>query len=384
MKIKKEGCCGSPFCKEDEKMKPVGIYIHVPFCASKCPYCDFYSFCGSENEKNAYTDALVREITKYKGRNIEADTVYFGGGTPSLLGKENLCRVLDAVKDSFCVPDSAEITLEANPGDELYGLFCAVREKGVNRLSMGAQSGVDSELKALGRRHTRAQTAAAVNEARRAGIDNISLDLMLAIPDQTAATLRESIDFITSLSPNHVSAYLLKIEENTPFGKNPPVVPDDDAAADLYELAVERLDAAGYEQYEISNFAKKGFESRHNTKYWHDEEYIGFGAGAHSFFEGKRFYYPRSASDYIKGIEPVPDGTGGSEEEYVMLRLRLSEGITESAWMERFGTKIPEKYRKNAESLIKAGLAECDENGIRLTKRGFLLSNPAILTIIGE
>ena len=365
-------------------MKPVGIYIHVPFCASKCPYCDFYSFCGSEKEKNAYTDALVREIRKYQGRNICADTIYFGGGTPSLLGKENLCRVLDAVKASFSVSESAEITLEANPGDELYDLFCAVREKGVNRISMGAQSGVDSELEALGRRHTKAQTAAAVKEARRAGIENISLDLMLAIPGQTPETLRESIDSIVSLSPEHISAYLLKIEENTPFGKNPPDVPDDDMAAELYELAAERLAAAGYEQYEISNFAQKGFESRHNLKYWHDEEYLGFGASAHSFFDGKRFYYPRSAAGYISGNEPVSDGTGGSEEEYVMLRLRLSEGITEIAWMERFGTKIPEKYRKNAEKLKKAGITQCDEKGIRLTKKGFLLSNPAILTILGE
>lgn len=363
-------------------MHPVGIYIHIPFCASKCPYCDFHSGRADEETKNKYTNALIRTITEYKTKDISADTIYFGGGTPPLLGTENLQRVLDALHNSFNISDSAEITVEANPADSLYGFFTAMKSSGVNRISMGLQSGNDDELALLGRRHKASHCAKAADDARRAGIENISLDLMLGIPSQTSQSLTSSINFVSSLSPEHVSAYLLKIEEGTPFYKDTPDIPDDDVSAELYEQCVSELSAKGYDRYEISNFSKQGRESRHNLKYWNAEEYIGIGASAHSFFEGRRFYYPRSTEAFINGIAPVDDGAGGSEEEYAMLRLRLAEGITESGWKSRFGTPIPEEIRKNAQNPQLKNLLISDENGIRLIGDGFLLSNSVICALL--
>lgn len=363
-------------------MKPIGIYIHVPFCVSKCPYCDFHSGKADVETTEAYTKALIRNIYSYREKGISADTVYFGGGTPPLLGTENLQRVLEALRSTFNIPHSAEITVEANPADSLYDFFCAMKSSGVNRISMGLQSANDVELRLLGRRHSVSDCVKAVGDARRAGIDNISLDLMLGIPAQTGQSLTKSIDFVSGLSPEHISAYLLKIEEGTPFAQNHPEIPDDDMSAELYEQCVSELAEKGYMRYEISNFSKFGRESRHNLKYWNDEEYIGIGAAAHSFFGGRRFYYPRSTEDFIKGITPIDDGEGGSQEEYAMLRLRLMEGITESGWQARFGSGIPSALRKNAENPQLKGLVESDENGIRLISSGFLLSNAVICALL--
>ncbi len=363
-------------------MQPVGIYIHIPFCASKCPYCDFHSGKADEETGTAYTDALIRTISEYKLQKITADTVYFGGGTPPLLGTGNLQRVLHAIHNSFNITDSSEITMEANPADDLYDFFAAMKASGVNRISMGLQSGNDNELRLLGRRHTASDCAKAVSDARRAGIENISLDLMLGIPLQTADSLRRSIDFVSSLNPEHISAYLLKIEEGTPFAKNTPEIPDDDTSAELYEQCVSLLGEKGYSRYEISNFSKKNRESRHNLKYWNAEEYIGIGASAHSFWGGRRFYYPRSTEDFINGISPIDDGEGGSEEEYAMLRLRLSEGITEEGWKQRFGTSIPQDIRENAKNPQLSSLLVSDEKGIRLKDDGFLLSNSVICALL--
>ncbi len=363
-------------------MHPIGIYIHIPFCVSKCPYCDFHSGSCDDALKDTYTNALVRSISEYKQKNISVDTVYFGGGTPPLLGTENLQRVLESLHRTFSISQNAEITMEANPADSLYGFFTAMKSSGVNRISMGLQSGNDNELKLLGRRHTAADCVKAVDDARRAGLENISLDLMLGIPSQDAKSLTRSTDFVSSLSPEHISAYLLKIEEGTPFWKNTPDIPDEDESAELYEQCVSELSAKGYTRYEISNFSKKGRESRHNLKYWNAEEYLGFGASAHSFFGGRRFYYPRSTEDFINGISPVDDGEGGSEEEYAMLRLRLAEGITEQGWQRRFGTNIPESIRRNAQNPQLKTLIISDENSVRLTGDGFLLSNSVICALL--
>ncbi len=361
-------------------MQPIGIYIHIPFCTSKCPYCDFHSGYASDKVKEEYTNALIRSISAYK--EICADTIYFGGGTPPMLGADNLCRVLDALHNTFHISQDAEITMEANPADSLYSLFSAVKNSGVNRISMGVQSGIDEELKLLGRRHTAENCITAAEDARRAGIENLSLDLMLGIPRQTSKSLTESINFVSSLSPDHISAYLLKIEEGTPFAKNTPDIPDEDESAELYEQCVSELAEKGYRRYEISNFSRTGKESRHNLKYWNAEEYLGFGASAHSFFEGRRFYYPRSTEDFIIGNIPVYDGEGGGEEEYAMLRLRLAEGITEQGWMSRFGTLIPQNIRKNAQLPQLKKLIVSDENSIRLTDSGFLLSNSVICALL--
>ncbi len=363
-------------------MQPIGIYIHIPFCASKCPYCDFHSGSGDDALKEAYTNAIIRSIQEHRNQNISADTIYFGGGTPPLLGTENLCRILESLHNTFSISQNAEITMEANPADSLYDLFTAVKSSGVNRISMGLQSGNDNELQLLGRRHTAEDCTKAVNDARRAGIDNISLDLMLAIPSQTPESLTRSIDFVSSLSPEHISAYLLKIEEGTPFWKNTPDMPDEDESAELYEQCVSELSEKGYIRYEISNFSKKDKESRHNLKYWNAEEYLGFGASAHSFFSGRRFYYPRSTEGFINGISPIDDGEGGSEEEYAMLRLRLAEGITEQDWQRRFGTCIPENIRRNAQNPQLKKLLVSDENSIKLTGNGFLLSNGVICALL--
>lgn len=363
-------------------MKPIGIYIHIPFCASKCPYCDFHSGRADEETKTAYTNALIRYISQYKGQNIHADTVYFGGGTPPLLGTENLQRVLETIHNTFIISPNPEITVEANPADSLYDFFSSMKASGVNRISMGLQSGNDNELKLLGRRHTTDDCIKAVSDARRAGIENVSLDLMLGIPSQTSQSLTHSIDFVSSLHPEHISAYLLKIEEGTPFAKNTPDIPDDDMSAELYEQCVSQLAQKGYARYEISNFSKSGRESRHNLKYWNAEEYIGIGASAHSFWDGRRFYYPRSTENFIKGIAPTDDGEGGSEEECAMLRLRLSEGITEDGWQSRFGSPIPQNIRQNAKAPQLKNLLISDEEGIRLIGDGFLLSNSVICALL--
>ena len=359
-----------------------GLYIHVPFCASKCPYCDFYSLCGSAELYDAYTEAVVRELKRTPRMSV--NTVYFGGGTPSVLGGDRLARMLGAARERFGISPEAEITAEINPGDASEKLLTAMRDAGFDRISMGVQSGVDLELRALGRRHDTAQAARAVALARDAGFDNISLDLMLAVPGQNGATLERSVDFLCSLGPEHISAYLLKLEEGTPFAamKDALCLPDDDAQAELYLQAVGLLEKNGYRQYEISNFAKPDRESRHNLKYWRCEEYIGIGPAAHGFVGGRRYYYPRDIAGFIADPQPVDDGEGGSEEEYVMLALRLSEGLTAEGWSRRYGGELPRAMLERAKLYEKAGLLVCGEKGIRLLPQGFLVSNSIIAELI--
>ncbi|MDR1001843.1 MAG: radical SAM family heme chaperone HemW [Oscillospiraceae bacterium] len=368
-------------------MKPVGIYIHTPFCASKCPYCDFYSGTPSAGAVAAYTSALLREISRYKGRGIAADTVYFGGGTPPLLGAENIVRIIGGISDAFNISDDAEITLEANPSFSLCELFKAVSftqtPHCVNRISLGMQSANEHELRFLGRRHSNSQVSDAVLAAREAGIENISLDLMLALPRQTEEELAASVRFAHSLAPSHISAYILKVEDNTPFGHAGIVLPEDDSVCGLYTSAVRLLGEMGYAQYEISNFSKRGMESRHNLKYWNAEEYIGFGPSAHSFFEGKRFFYPRDTESFISSPQAIFDGDGGGEEEYIMLRLRLTEGLVFSDYRDRFGEDVPADYLKRAGELSSRGLLSIDSRAIRLTTEGFLVSNSIIGYILG-
>lgn len=364
----------------------VGIYIHVPFCENgKCPYCDFYSLALTEELKDRYIKAVERELEKWSvsAKDRIADTVYFGGGTPSLL-KEGLARLLLSVKKYFNVPDSAEITFEANPAGIDYNLLKALRSVGFNRLSLGMQSAQDSELAALGRHHRRKDVAEAVENAHRAGFDNISIDLMLCVPNQTKESLKESIDFAASLSPRHISAYLLKIEPGTRFFdiKDTLCLPDDDEQADMYLTACELLESKGFLQYEISNFAEKGFESKHNLRYWNCGEYLGFGPAAHSFFNGKRFYYTRSLEDYINGANPKDDGAGGTFEEYVMLRLRLRDGISEAELKRRYGIDFSCFDTRKISLLEKNGLIQKGHGRLALTRKGFLVSNSIISELL--
>lgn len=405
-------------------MSDIGIYIHIPFCKRKCAYCDFFSVC-SLKAADGFTSAVLKDMERFRGKGIKADSLYLGGGTPTELGKERLCGIIDRARDIFGIEPSAEITVETNPqtaGDEIQDgndtsdavrsdgrrrqrtdgegapcgesggknktqeLYKSLFDSGVNRLSIGMQSSDDKELEFLGRRHKAEQVKAAVTAAKAAGIENISLDIMLGIPFQTEKSLEKTVEFADSLSVSHISAYILKIEQNTAFyrlfkqGKLD--VCDDDLTARLYLSAAEQLEKRGFMQYEISNFAKKGFEGRHNLKYWHDEQYLGFGPSAHSFFRGRRFFYPRSLKDYEASVCPTSDGEGGDAEEYLMLGLRLSEGISLEKYEKRFGQPLPEKTLKTARELEKHGLMSVTEKGFSLTRQGFLLSNEIISRLI--
>lgn len=362
----------------------LGLYIHVPFCDGKCPYCDFYSLPADEARMDRYTDLLEDHLKSWAQRlDRPADTLYFGGGTPNLLGAERLNRLVSTAKDCFGL-ESGEITVEANPGRELGPLFESLRRGGVNRLSIGLQSASQDELGLLGRRHTVEQAREAVHEAQAAGFDNISLDLMLGIQGQSADSLRRSVEFCAESGATHVSAYLLKVEPGTAYYKKQDalVLPDEDETGGLYLLACQELERHGFLPYEISNFAVPGFESRHNLKYWHCEEYLGLGPAAHSFLNGRRFWWPRSLRDFEQGCEPTDDGPGGDFEEYAMLALRLTEGLREADCLHRFGYGIPQGLRRRAERFQSHGLVVCEEASIRFTTRGFLVSNALLAEIL--
>ncbi len=358
-------------------MQPFGLYIHVPFCNGKCPYCDFFSLRGSEAAMDEYTDCVLEKIrSSAQKTGRKADTLYFGGGTPSLLGGKRIARLTEAARRSFGL-ENAEITVEANPGGDLSGFFREAAAAGVNRVSLGLQSSDEDELHLLGRRHTADDAARAVEDARNAGLTNISLDLMLAVQGQTQESLARSAAFCANLGAKHVSAYLLKVEPHTAYWKERETLrlPGEDETAGLYLAACRELENLGYRQYEISNFARPGFESRHNMKYWHGEEYLGLGPSAHSFFGGKRFHYERSLAGFLRGDGPEQDGSGGDFDEFAMLRLRLTEGLTDKACLARFGYPVPERVKKAARLYEAGGLTVCGEDGFHFTPKGFLVSD---------
>ena len=359
----------------------LGIYIHIPFCLRRCGYCDFCSSIASNGRIAEYTDAMVRNIRSYAGRGLSADTVYLGGGTPSLLTGEQMSAILSAVKESFGILPDAEITTEANPCTVTYEKLCAYREAGINRISFGVQSCKDNELYRLGRLHTFERAAEAIETAKRSGINNISCDLMIGIPEQTLDTLAESIESLCLLEIKHISAYMLKIEEGTPFDCDAirSSVPDDDTVSDMYMMTAKMLMQRGFEQYEISNFSKPGYESRHNLKYWTGESYIGFGPSAHSYFESKRFYVPEDIDGFISSAlqkinieENCPDRLS----EYIMLGLRLCKGISLDTVVELGGDSCA--LVKACEPLERAGLLSVNDGRMSLTLKGFLVSNGVI------
>lgn len=340
-----------------------GLYFHIPFCKSKCPYCDFYSVKFDEASAQQYVQEICDEIKQYQGI---FDTVYFGGGTPSILPPELIGKILDCARAQFEISDDAEITVECNPSKDLSEDFKKYALYGVNRISVGMQSAVDSERFALGRAAGRNEVERTINYARQSGIENISLDLMLGTPKQTIESLDYSFDFIKSVGVPHVSAYMLKIEEGTKFFqmRDRLVLPDDDTVGEMYLKTVDTLASFGIKQYEISNFAVPGFESRHNTKYWTLTPYLGIGKSAHSFWGGKRFFYDREWNK-------IDDGTGGDKEEQIMLGLRLAKGIDKSLVDRDFAEFVKMGY-----------VADLGER-IALTPKGMLVSNTIINYIIG-
>ena len=340
-----------------------GLYFHIPFCKSKCPYCDFYSVKFDEASAQQYVQEICDEIKQYQGI---FDTVYFGGGTPSILPPELIGKILDCARAQFEISDDAEITVECNPSKDLSEDFKKYASYGVNRISVGMQSAVDSERFALGRAAGKNEVERTINYARQSGIENISLDLMLGTPKQTIESLDYSFDFIKSVGVPHVSAYMLKIEEGTKFFqmRDRLVLPDDDTVGEMYLKTVDTLASFGIKQYEISNFAVPGFESRHNTKYWTLTPYLGIGKSAHSFWGGKRFFYD---IEWNK----IDDGTGGDKEEQIMLGLRLAKGIDKSLVDRDFAEFVKMGY-----------VADLGER-IALTPKGMLVSNTIINYIIG-
>ncbi len=368
----------------------LGLYLHTPFCKAKCPYCDFYSTAAFDNDLlDRYVNALCASMDRTQGQYGAADTLYFGGGTPALHGGHRLARLIEHAAKHFGL-SNAEITLEANPADDLAETLTAFSAAGGNRLSLGMQAANDTELQALGRRHRMADLYRTVEDAARAGISNISLDIMLATPKQTDPSVAKAADLCRTLGAKHVSAYLLKIEPHTPFFAQQAslALPDDDTAADRYLFACEHLEAAGFTQYEISNFAQPGYESRHNLKYWNSEDYLGLGPAAHSFLQGKRQEYPRDLAAFLRGEPPVAEQNtttvaDASPEEYAMLRLRLTVGLQETAFRARFHAPIPTAWRAAAAAL-PTNLVTCDADGIRLSREGFLLENLLISHILQE
>ena len=359
-----------------------GLYIHIPYCRSKCRYCDFYSTPCPDGVPEAYIDALCREMDRFSpcgSTPLRPDTLYFGGGTPSLLTPAQAARLIRAAGP---VP-GAEITLEANPETVTPERLAAFRRAGVNRLSLGIQTARDDSLARLGRRHTAAQSRRALGMAVQAGFTDISGDLMLALPAYTMAELDETTALLAESGCTHISGYLLKIEPNTVFGKRPPeALPGDDAAADFYLAAVEKLAALGYAQYEISNFARPGFESRHNRIYWDCGDYLGLGPAAHRCMGGKRFATPAGTAAFLAApavYEPQGECTA---EDYIMLQLRLSRGLSLSALRARYGVSFSSEKLRFLQTLAEHGLAVFDGSVLRLTPRGMLVQNSILCELV--
>ena len=384
-----------PILTKRQNKTSLGLYVHVPFCRSKCQYCDFYSLpCKDDKLMDGYLDAVCAHIKEAGALapNHKVDTVYFGGGTPSFFGAEGMAVILTTIRRNFDVDNNAEITFEANPDSISEKLLHRLRAEGFNRVSLGIQCDDDEILKKLGRPHTYAQAVTAYQRIRKAGYRNVSVDLMYGLPGQTLADWQETLDNVLKLLPEHISCYGLKVEEGTPLYeyKDAANLPGDDLQADMYLAAVEMLRSRGYRQYEISNFARKGLYSRHNMKYWTGGEYLGFGPSASSDFAGKRFTLSRDLQAYIQGIRdggevmedvqdiPLRERAG----EYLMLRLRTSAGIAADEYERMF--LLP--FEPLAEVLAKhrslGYVGINDEGRWYLTPKGYLISDNIISDLL--
>lgn len=368
------------------KNKGIEIYVHIPFCARKCDYCDFTSFVCTKDIQKHYFDALKKQIrTKAEtvGR-LPVVSVFFGGGTPSVPDAYFVTSTLDTVRECFDVQKDAEITIEVNPNSAGLEKLSAYRTSGFNRLSIGLQSSDNSELKVMSRLHTFEEFLETYNDAKRAGFCNINVDIMSALPGQTVESYKKTLEKVVSLNPEHISAYSLIIEEGTPFFeryKDGIGLPDEDSEREMYYETARILSAGGYHRYEISNYAREGFECLHNRGYWTRFPYLGFGISAASFFDGQRYLCNVSLDDFINGNffeerEVLTDED--AMEEFMFLGLRLTEGISKQEFFERFNKKYDDVYGEVTGKLSDEGLIKVSEDNVRLTLKGLDVSNYAM------
>ena len=371
----------------------LGLYVHIPFCASICNYCNFNRGLFDSGLKDQYLQALRTEIRR-AGDATRADTIFFGGGTPSLLAPSEIGLIIETLRDVFDVDRDVEVTLEANPETVTGETLAGYADAGVNRVSFGVQSFRDDELVRLGRRHSAERARGAAQMARAAGFDNISLDLMMWLPQQSVDSWLESVAALIDVGPEHASLYLLEIYPNAPLRDemargNWSVAPDDDAA-DMYERAMDRLEAAGYEQYEISNVARPGRESRHNLKYWTDGDWLGFGCGAHSTRNGVRWKNLSSTTEYISAA--IQGGQYGVErrtlpilerfEDALFMGLRLARGVDLEQIRCRFGVDVWNRHGEELRPFVDQELLVYDGGFLRLTRPGMLLANEIMRVFI--
>jgi oxygen-independent coproporphyrinogen-3 oxidase len=375
----------------------LGLYVHVPFCASICNYCNFNRGLFDAGLKDRYVAAVLAEIASAPTQTpVAADTIFFGGGTPSLLEPAEIAAIVDGCRQAFAVTADAEVTLEANPETVSRERLEGFRQAGINRVSFGVQSFRDEELQRLGRLHSASRARDAVAMARAAGFGNISLDLMMWLPQQSVAHWLSSIDDLIAIRPEHASLYLLEIYPNAPLRdlmarEGWSAAPDDDAA-EMYLEGLQRLDGAGYVQYEISNVAEPGRESRHNLKYWTDGEWLGFGPGAHSTKDRVRWRNVSSTEDYISAIRerrsPVAErrllSRRDALEEALFTRLRLARGIDVDLVRSEYGVDVWDQFGEELQAFVDHGLLLYDGSGLRLTRQGMLLANEVMTVFIGS
>lgn len=368
------------------------LYIHIPFCVRKCDYCDFLSAPGSEEAKASYTEALLREIEAVKTEKREVSSIFVGGGTPSVLSPSLMGDIFEKIHESFSVAPDAEITIEANPGTLSKEKLFLYRSVGINRLSLGLQSPEETELKSLGRIHTYGEFLESFSLAREAGFQNINVDLMCALPEQTYEGWIRNLRTVAALHPEHISAYSLIIEEGTPFAKRKLNLPDEDTEYRMYEDTAGILAEYGYEQYEISNYAKKGLSCRHNIGYWTRKEYLGLGLGAASLWGNQRFSNTSDFSFYLKN-SGSPEKIREDREtlsleaemsEFMFLGLRMTEGVSKAEFLEGFGVPIENVYGKVLDKYKSMGLLEEKEGRIFLTREGIHVSNGVMAEFLLE
>ncbi|MGD9567384.1 MAG: radical SAM family heme chaperone HemW [Sedimentibacter sp.] len=373
-------------------MKKLGIYIHIPFCKQKCNYCDFYSIKWDDESENKYIEAIMNEIKSYKSildSNYQADTIFFGGGTPTIVRPENLGKILNSLREVINIEKESEISMEANPNTLASGNLKLYKKYGINRLSIGIQSLNDEILKKIGRIHNSKEALEAIDRAKNAGIENINADVMFNIPNQTVNDIEDTVSRIIDRGVKHISFYSLKLEKGTPMYKmeksNKILMPDEEDEREMYYTGRRVMEKNNLFQYEISNFALKGFECRHNLKYWNQKEYIGFGPSAHSFLNNTRYSNPSDLKLYCHSVEDKFERIIHEELdkedlmfEYIMLRLRLTEGLNIHEFNNKFSANFTEMYKLQIDYLIKNRLVEFNNNFIRLTKKGMDISNYVI------